>query len=337
MIKEKLIGMMYYLILIIYFILFVLTMNGINVYFIYISFLLTLVAILCIAIGFIKYNKELKEVQEYNYYRELKFKHVNATISGVLLKKTNVNINTILTAIYELSEKNILDIQWKENKNYITLKSHNKEEIKKLLPYQRKIVYYIFNDIDDNETYCLEEILKETKENAKKAYIIEDIEKDIKIFIKEKYYTNYLEYLKKESKMIYMGSSLYIPVFIFGGIYLIISLLTKENIVNSTVHFISVILSMMMFIYTLKGNFIKNTYFEEVKKLKGLYNYMSDYTLLKQEESKFYQLYDEYYVYAIGLGLADKFEKELGQVELNNKARKAIQFYFQNKEDIECS
>ena len=36
----------------------------------------------------------------------------------------------------------------------------------------------------------------------------------------------------------------------------------------------------------------------------------------------------------MGLGLADKFEKELGQDTLNNEVRTALQFYLQNRRNI---
>ena len=45
-------------------------------------------------------------------------------------------------------------------------------------------------------------------------------------------------------------------------------------------------------------------------------------------------MYNTYYLYAMGLGLADKFENELGQEVLNNEVRTALQFYLQNREDI---
>ena len=50
----------------------------------------------------LKYKKSLKVVKEYDYYRDLDFKKVNATMSGILLNTASININTIITAIYEL-------------------------------------------------------------------------------------------------------------------------------------------------------------------------------------------------------------------------------------------
>lgn len=114
----------------------------------------------------VKYNAQLKEVKDYEYYRDIDFKKINAVSSGILLGLEKVNVNTVITAIYELAEKKIVSIKYKEGKNYLKLEEHKKENINKLLTYEKEILKFIFEDIEDEKEYSLEEILENTRNNA---------------------------------------------------------------------------------------------------------------------------------------------------------------------------
>lgn len=284
----------------------------------------------------IKYEKSLKVVQEYEYYRDIDFKKVNATISGILLNTEKININTIITAIFELSEKKIIKIKLKEGKNHITLREHNKEKIARLLPYEKKIIYFIFESNEDIKEYCLENILAEAKRDATKTYILKDIEQEIKKYANKKCYETFGNYITEPTiPLICTICSMLCTIIFILGILPCIMGLANQIETKITILIVEYIVNLGLFIYLCKGKFLKQEYLEEVQKLAGLYKYMSDYTLLHEQELKFYQLYNTYYLYAMGLGLADKFENELGQGALNNDVRTALQFYIQNREEIQ--
>ncbi len=282
-----------------------------------------------------KYNDSFKDIQEYDYYRDTDFEKISAVASGILIHTEKPNINTIITAIYELSEKEIIKIQWKEQKNFLILKEHDKAKLDTLLPYEKSIVHFIFRSIEDTNEYCLEDILKETEENSTKNYILKDIEKEIKYYINEKYFSNIADYLKKAPIMSWLklGSMLCTIIFSLGWPFVLLSFFTLNNPL-SIILIIEYLINLIIVFYYSRLRFIKPTYKEELYKLYGLYSYMSDYSLLHEQEIRFYQLYNSYYVYAMGLGLADKFEKELGQDTLNNEVRTALQFYLQNRRNI---
>lgn len=283
------------------------------------------------------YKDKFKEVKEYEYYRNLDIKNISAVASGILTKKLKIDINTIITAIYELSEKNIIDIRWENGKNFLKLKEHNKDEINKLLSYEKSIIKFIFDNIKDTKEYCLEDILKEIQNNATKRYILKEIEKEIKNYIDKKYYYNIVDYLSNQDKMFLakIAPLLCIIVSVFGALPAITIFITIGfSYWFTNIVLVEYLINFLLVIYYCKKKFINSKYHDEVQKLHGLYAYMSDYSLLKEQELKFYQLYNTYYVYAMGLGLADKFEKELNQQELDNNVRTAIQFYMQNKEEL---
>ena len=291
-----------------------------------------------------KYKKSLKVVQEYDYYRDLDFKKVNATMSGILLNTASININTIITAIYELSKNNIIKIELKNGKNYISLQERNKEIISKLLTYEKKIIFFIFENNEDTKEYCLENILADAKKDSTKSYILKDIEKEIKEYINTHCYLYMGNYIQEQLNpiIIKVCSMLCIIIFCLGLVPFGMSIFTAiDSFTNGfdiavpiVAILIEYIVNLGLVIYFCKEKFLKEEYLEEVKKLEGLYMYMSDYTLLHDQELKFYQLYNTYYLYAMGLGVADKFENELGQEVLNNEVRTALQFYLQNREDI---
>ena len=277
------------------------------------------------------YKNSFKNIKEYEYYRNIDFKKISAVASGILMHTENTNVNTIITAIYELSEKKIIRIEWKEQKNFLKLEEHNKEKINKLLSYEKSIIRFIFENLEDTKEYSLEDILKEAEENSTKNYILKSIEKEIKNYINKTYLSKIEENLNSYLEMI--GYILCILVTILEWP---IALVATFNITDSIclVLVIEYLINLSIFIYYIKTKFLKPEYKEEFQKLYGLYSYMSDYSLLHEQEIKFYQLYNSYYVYAMGLGLADKFEKELGQATLNNEVRTALQFYKQNRRNI---
>lgn len=326
--------------LILYFLCFIVQMNNLDMgEEEYLLVIINIIYIISCGISILyirnEYKKSLKKVNEYDYYRDIDFKNVNAVSAGILLKTANVNINTVITAIYELAEKKIVKIDWKEQKNYLTLIEHDKEKIRKLLNYEKKILHYIFKNLQDTNQYCLEDILKKAKNDATQNYILKDIEKEIKIYVNQKYYTNFADYMAKNNHFNITKDCSMLCVIIFCfGIFPCIMGWARGIILPSILLITEYIINLILVIYYSKGKLLKKRYQDEVQKLYGLYAYMSDYTILNEQELKFYQLYNTYYLYAMGLGVADKFEKELEQGTLDNEVRTVLQFYFQNKEEI---
>ncbi len=308
--------------------------SGTGIYgYIYVNIFCTVISMLSILCVRIKYKTSLRVVKKYDYYRDTNFKYINAVASGILTKKVKIDVNTIITAIYELATKNVVEITWKEQKNFIKLLEHDKEKIKTLLPYERSIIYFIFKGPDDAIEYALEDVFKDISKDATKNYALKAIEKDIASYIST-FYSKFETYA--ESHHMNWAKITVIPpiiIFVLGIPLFIVSLFVVFRFPYNLL-FIEYIVNFIVMICYLKIRFLKFEYQDEVQKLNGLYTYLSDISELNRQELKFYQLYNSYYLYAMGLGLADKFEKELEQDKLNNEVRVALQFYLQNRRDI---
>lgn len=333
-------GTIFFIIIVMYIIIIINLMDGVEeCLFMTIGINALLIVLFVLSLFYINktYKDKFKEVKEYEYYRNLDIKNISAVASGILTKKLKIDINTIITAIYELSEKNIIEIKWEDGKNILKLKEHNKTQIDQLLSYEKSIIKFIFESPKDTKEYCIEDILKEVENDATKRYVLKEIEKEIKVYIDKKYYYNSAEYLSNQETMLWVKiiPVICIIVCVFSNLpsfsilitigfsYWITNILLIEHFAN-----------ILLVTYYCKMKFIKSKYHDEVQKIYGLYAYLSDYSLLKNQELKFYQLYNKYYIYAMGLGIADKFEKELNQNVLDNDVRTALQFYLQNKEDL---
>ncbi len=338
--ENSLVYKVYAIITVIYFILIINTMDGAKYAFPIIIILNLLIMISCIS-SFIfinkKYRDKFKEVKEYDYYRNLDIKNITAVASGILTKKTKIDINAIITVIYEMAEKNIIEIKYRDKKNFLSLKQHNKDIIDDLLNYEKSIIKFIFDSPEDTNKYCLEDILKELEINATKRYIVKDIEREIKDYINKKYYYNIVDYMKNQENLFFvkLSTMLCTIVTVFSALLAVIFLFAiRFANLFIILFYIGYIANLISLVYYCKVKFIKSQYHSEVQKIYGLYAYMSDYSLLKTQELKFYHLYNKYYVYAMGLGLADEFEKEFNQPTLDNNVRTALQFYVQNKEEL---
>lgn len=328
--------------LIIYFILIINIMDGVGdgillLFIMIVNFIITTTCIVSLIFINKKYKDKFKEVKDYDYYRSLDIKDISAVASGILTKKVKIDINTVITAIYELSEKNIIEIKYKDKKNRLLLKEHDKNKINKLLPYEQSIIKFVFDSPNDTDYYCLEDILKEIEEDATKRYIVKEIEKEIEKYINKKYYNICEEYTMNQEKNFFAKLSILLTIIIaiFSALPTLACLVTiRFSNLFINLFYIEYIINFIVVVYYCKLKFVNSKYHDEVKKIYGLYAYMSDYSLLKSQELKFYQLYNKYYVYAMGLGLADKFEKEFNQPVLDNDVRTALKFYMQNKEEL---
>lgn len=280
-----------------------------------------------------RYNKIINEKLDYDYWREVKFRNITPVEAGNLLGVEKIGINTFAVILFELEKKDILNIEYVEKEFVVSLKSTNLDVINSLPYYERDIVKLLFSGTDDKSKLSSKQIVEMIKKDSTvKVYldnIYEFIEKDIDI----KYYESYMNHMvDNSSKYIFelvSFSNLIMNIFI--SIIYIISLIAAWNILVVPV-VITGILQLIMTKYILYSRYIKEEYIEEVKKLKGLYNYIKDFSSIEEKEIKYYELYEDYFLYAVSMGVADKFEEELEYDKLANDIKTNIKFLFEYKE-----
>ena len=276
-----------------------------TIYILYIvNFIYFFTSFISVTIFLLGYKRFLRRAKEYNYYRDLKFNKINATVSGVLLKKKKIDTSTVILAVYELAEKNFIGIKEKNKKEFVYLKTNDKNKFNKLFSYDKKIVLLFFDSLNDKNEYDLEEIFNSIKRKPKKEIILTEIKEQIRLFVQTKFKTNFIEYLIKDvySPFIKLVILSVIPIVIFGIYPTLIS--------DSIILMLEYIFSLILFLFILRKKFIKKEYQEEVQNLYGLYAYMIKYKGLDINDLDNNYLCNKYHLYFIGLGADEVLKRK---------------------------
>lgn len=100
--------------------------------------------------------------------------------------------------------------------------------------------------------------------------------------------------------------------------------LSKEIILMFSLYIINII---NVIIYISK-KFPEAKYLVEIKKLNGLYNFLNDFSNIKNLDIKYIEIYDKYYLYALGLGLTDEIERRYKFNSIDNNLKSNFKYLF---------
>jgi len=281
-----------------------------------------------------KYSDSINKKVNYDYWREVNFNHITAVEAGAILGVEKIGINTFVVILFELKRKQIFNIENIDGKYYISLKTSDLEKINSLKYYEQNIVKMLFTGTDDKSKIELKQVIELIKNNSEKKVYIDRTYKYIENEIKNKYYTSYMNNITKYSKN-YLFALIILNVVImniFIGVVYFISLISALSIAIIPI-IISIILQLIVAININTGAYIKKEYIDEVNKLNGLYNYINDFSNIEEKELKYYELYKEYFLYAVSMGIAEKFELDLGYNEITNDLKANIEFLFAYKKE----
>lgn len=320
---------------------FVITPLGIYGYLSFIS-----LSIITIIVNIILKRKEdknyidsINDKNEYDYWRDISFKYITPVDAGKLLGVEKIGINTFVTILFELRKKQIFNIEHKNSKFYISLKNTNLDEINKLPYYEKNIVKLLFTGTDDKSKIELNEIISMIKNDSEKKVFLDNIYEHIESDIRIKYYTSYLKYISRDSKNNNLGLLIVVNNLImnaFIGIIYTLTLLSAFSLDTIPIIVSTIVVTLLQVILTVNINrsgYIRKEYIDEVRKLNGLYNFINDFSNIKEKELKYYELYQEYFLYAISMGIADKFEVDLGYDDIMNDMKANVEFLFACKKE----
>lgn len=300
--------------------------------------IMSLVTILIDIILKIVENKRYKETLnmklDYDYWRDVKFKDISPVEAGKLLGVEDIGINTFIVILFELEKKGILNIDYVDGKYFINLESTNLDDINNLPYYERSIVKLLFSGINDKSKLEINKVIEMIKNEPEKKVYLDNIYKKIKNNIDIKYYTNYMNRMMENSEKYFINlifhNNLIMNIFI--SIMYLCMLVPVGSVLSIPVAILSLI-QVLLVIYINNAKYLKEEYVEEVRKLNGLYNYINDFSNIKEKEIKYYELYQEYFLYAVSMGIADKFEIELGYDKLANDIKTNVKFLLECKEE----
>lgn len=281
-----------------------------------------IVLILILKRNFTKNKKEFS----IDYYRTLDFKVIKPIEAGYILKKRNLDYNIVILIILELIEMNILTKKHINNKTYIRLRERiTLDEIDMLSFEYRNIIKLIFSGTNDNNEYEITEVINNFKSDIYLKIYLDSILKELKLKIKRKYF--YKIIFNPSTELIIYAHCLS-AIFLFP----LIGLLSTVEITNN--------IAMMIFLYFL--NFlILNLYFfidifnekylSEISKLKGLYNFIDDFSNIENLDINYINIYDKYYLYALAFGLTNKVEKKYNFNSINDNIKINFKYLFYNE------
>lgn len=278
----------------------------------------------------IKCRINYDKVPKYDLWMETNFSNIHPMYAGYLIRKSDIDINGVIATIFLLEDKEIFKIDIMNNEYFVSLSPQiNKEKFNKLEDFEQKIVKLLFKSFDDKTVVNINEKIKEFDKQYDYKLVLNELYKDIKQqvrlnFFNDKFNMDIDDYKVGWNAFLSQFISFNVINVIFGWLIVAFnfSVPTKEY---AYINLILYLLTLFLLIFMAISKQIKYTYVEEINRLNGLYEYLIHYSNIKDMEIKYEKLYDKFFLYAVGMGIADKFEKEFSQGILKNKFKLYLQ------------
>ena len=228
---------------------------------------------------------------EVKYLRDLPDDSSPALVGGIMTK--NVNDNEILATIVDLIRKKVLTLETSDKKTIITLTGSTG-----LLSAQEKTIIDIYiNDFGDGRSLDLKSIgffHKVPMTTAGKFekwsdYIINEMNRKGLVY----------EHIGCGATLIFVLLSV---IFAFGG-------LLQAALTENTLFMFGIPLGVVLFFSAGTAKYPSKKLAETMSKWQAFKNFLSDYSQLEEAKITSIHLWEQYFVYAIALGVSDKVVK----------------------------
>ena len=286
--------------------------------------------IIALAIGYlillIKKSNEISSKgknKKIEYYTE-PLDNLNLSMYTKLLGGTILNPNLVIATVLDLQYKKVLkmDAQKRLKKSFDGIKynyyfSINKEaKLNNLNEYERIIINYIFNDKVSNKNIDISNFKNEKIELNEKFKSLSNNYFELNKFrITSSDYDKRLGDIayKKPDKKLKKLSFYYISLLLIISIiniFVISPLNIEFKFENATIYFVIGIFYIIFSLILTFTRGLKEEYYDEYNKLKGLEKYLKEYSLIKDRYPIEIALWDRYLVFASLFGIAKKVAKE---------------------------
>ena len=258
-----------------------------------------------------KHKFKYDKVPKYEIWEDIETTIIDPIAIGYVTKRKKISLNNILSILLLLAEKKIVNIEILGNEYYISLK--NIEKIKDLKTYENTILRIFMGKLEKNKKVNLKERLTYLNKQYEYKILLKQLYKDIERDIKKKYFRPLSKVVERKTGIIsYVIYYIISSLLIYGCIPIIVAF--KMPIILVTI--INLILYMILigiYIYEQIAIIVNPNYFKELNKLYGVSKYLIEYSSISEKEMKYVKLYEKYYIYAINLNIAEKFNKEFNQ------------------------
>ena len=236
-------------------------------------------------------RKNKSKNNDIKYLRELPDDSSPALVGGVMTK--SVNNNEILATIVDLIRKKVLTLETSDKKAIITLTGSTG-----LLSAQEKTIIDIYiNDFGDGRSLDLKSIgffHKVPMSTARKfenwsSYIVNEMNRKGLVY----------EHIGCGATLIFVLLSV---ILAFGG-------LIQAGLTENPLFMFGMPLGAILFISTATAKYPSKKLAETMSKWQAFKNFLSDYSQLEEAKITSIHLWEQYFVYAIALGVSDKVVK----------------------------
>lgn len=251
----------------------------------------TIWAVLMYYIHMVFKRKNKSKNNNVKYLRDLPDDSSPALVGGVMTK--SVNNNEILATIVDLIRKKVLTLETSDKKTIITLTGSTG-----LLSAQEKTIIDIYiNDFGDGRSLDLKSIGFFHKVPMK---IAEKFEKWSDYIINEMNRKGLVyEHIGCGVTLIFVLLSV---IFAFGG-------LLQTALTENTLFMFGIPLGVVLFFSAGTAKCPSKKLAETISKWQAFKNFLSDYSQLEEAKITSIHLWEQYFVYAIALGVSDKVVK----------------------------
>lgn len=236
-------------------------------------------------------RKNKSKNNDIKYLRDLPDDSSPALVGGIMTK--SINNNEILATIVDLIRKKVLTLETYDKQTIITLTGSTG-----ILSTQEKIIVDIYiNDFGDGRSLDLKSFGFFSKVPMKTA-------------IKFEKWADYVRNEIKRKDLVYekMGCGAML-IFLILSIALIFGSLVQANLTENPIFLFGVALGIILLISTISAKYPTKKLAESKSRWQAFKNFLSDYSQLEEAKITSIHLWEEYFVYAVALGVSDKVVK----------------------------
>ena len=237
------------------------------------------------------FKRKNKVKDDIKYLRDLPDDSSPALVGGVITK--SVNDNEILATIVDLIRRKVLTLDTSDTKTIITLTGSTK----KLSAQENTIIDIYINDFGDGKSLDLKSFGFFSKVPMSTAKKFER-------------WSNYIISEMNRKGLVYqhMGCG---AIFIFVLISIVIAFgsIIQTILTENPIFMLGMPLGAILFISTVAAESPSKKLAETKSKWQALKNFLSDYSQLEEAKITSIHLWEQYFVYAIALGVSDKVVK----------------------------
>ena len=237
------------------------------------------------------FKRKNKVKDDIKYLRDLPDDSSPALVGGVITK--SVNDNEILATIVDLIRRKVLTLDTSDTKTIITLTGSTE----KLSAQENTIIDIYINDFGDGKSLDLKSFGFFSKVPMSTAKKFER-------------WSNYIISEMNRKGLVYqhMGCG---AIFIFVLISIVIAFgsIIQAILTENPIFMLGMPLGAILFISTVAAESPSKKLAETKSKWQALKNFLSDYSQLEEAKITSIHLWEQYFVYAIALGVSDKVVK----------------------------